>query len=255
MLYCRFHAGDAMGYGVVEQHEVCEITPDPFSAWEKTGRAWALGEVKLLAPVQPGKIVAVGLNYRDHIAEFGRTTVPEEPVLFMKPPSAVIGPNDAIRLPPGAGRVDYEAELALVIKSTVRAVPESEALSHVLGATALNDVSARELQKKDKQWIRAKGFDTFCPIGPWIAEGLPYDNLRVETYQNGKPVQQGHTRDMIFPAAKLVSFISSVMTLYPGDVIATGTPMGVGPIQPGDVIEVFVEGVGKLRNEVASAAP
>jgi 2-keto-4-pentenoate hydratase/2-oxohepta-3-ene-1,7-dioic acid hydratase in catechol pathway len=207
-------------------------------------------DVRFLAPCKPSKIVAVGLNYKDHIAEFGRTEIPAEPVLFLKPASALIGPDDAIRIPPGVGRVDYEAELAVVISKTARNVPEAQAMEYVLGCTCLNDVTARVLQKKDGQWTRAKSFDTFAPVGPWIADGLPTDNLRVEAYLNGKVVQQSNTKQMIFSVPRLVSFISSVMTLYPGDIISTGTPNGVGPLAAGDMIEIFVEGVGRLRNPV-----
>jgi len=253
MIYCRFQIGGGAAWGVMEDHAVWEVTPDVFSDFEKTGRSWPMNEVQLLAPTVPSKIIAVGLNYKDHISEFGRTEVPEEPVLFMKPPSALIGLDAAILIPPGVGRVDYEAELAVVIKKTARHVSEAEALDYVLGCTAFNDVTARELQKKDKQWTRAKSFDTFAPLGPWIADGLPYQNLRVEAYLNQKPVQMGHTSQMIFPVSRLVAFASSVMTLNPGDVISTGTPMGVGPIQSGDMIEIFVEGVGRLRNPVKSS--
>jgi 2-keto-4-pentenoate hydratase/2-oxohepta-3-ene-1,7-dioic acid hydratase in catechol pathway len=253
MLYGRFQTDGGVIWGIVEDHAVWEITPDIFSDFEKTGRSWGMNDIQFLAPTVPSKIVAVGLNYKDHITEFGRTEIPEEPVLFLKPPTSVIGPDAAIVIPAGVGRVDYEAELAVVIKRTARFVTEANALDYVLGCTALNDVTARDLQKKDKQWTRAKGFDTFSPMGPWISDGLPMQNLRVEAYLNQKPVQMGHTSQMIFPVAKLVSFISSVMTLNPGDVISTGTPMGVGPIQAGDMVEIFVEGVGRLRNPVRAS--
>jgi 2-keto-4-pentenoate hydratase/2-oxohepta-3-ene-1,7-dioic acid hydratase in catechol pathway len=250
MIYCRFQSGGTVGWGVVEEHQVWELSGSYFSACEKTGRAFSLNDVRLLAPCEPSKIVAVGLNYRDHIAEFGRTETPSDPVLFLKPPTAVIGPDDPIVLPGGAGRIDYEAELGIVIKKKGRRIPEAEAMDYVLGLTCVNDVTARELQKKDGQWTRAKSFDTFAPIGPWIADGLPPGNLRVEAYLNQKAVQQGHTGQMIFPVSKLIEFVSSVMTLWPGDVIATGTPKGVGPLEAGDAIEIFVEGVGRLRNPV-----
>ena len=171
-------------------------------------------------------------------------------MIFLKPPSAVIGPDEAIVIPKGAGRVDYEAELGVVIKKKGRHIPEADALDYILGFTCVNDVTARELQKKDGQWTRAKSFDTFAPIGPWIADELPPNNLRVEAYLNGKAVQQGHTSQMIFSVPRIVSFISSVMTLLPGDIISTGTPPGVGPLKAGDTIEIFVEGVGILRNPV-----
>jgi len=250
VIYCRFQAGQEIGWGIIEQHEIWEVTPDIFSDFEKTGRSFPMTDVRLLAPTKPSKIVAVGLNYKDHITEFGRTEIPEEPVLFLKAASSLLGPEEDIRIPDGVGRVDYEAELAVVIKKKASQISEAEAADHILGITALNDVTARDLQKKDKQWTRAKSFDTFCPIGPWICAGLPFQNLRVEAYKNMKAVQTGHTSQMIFPVTRLVSFISNVMTLYPGDVIATGTPMGVGPIVAGDTIEILVEGVGRLRNTV-----
>jgi len=250
MLYCRFQSGGAAGWGVVEQHEVWEVAPDIFSPFEKTGRSFPMEAVRFLPPCQPSKIVAVGLNYQAHIAEFGRTETPPEPVIFLKPPSALIGLNDPIVLPRGVSPVDYEAELGVVISKKARRVPESEALDYVLGCTCVNDVTARGLQKKDSQWARSKGFDTFAPVGPWIADGLPPQKLRLESYLNGKIVQESHTSQMLFSVARLVSFISGVMTLLPGDLISTGTPVGVGPLKAGDVIEVFVEGVGRLRNPV-----
>lgn len=250
MLYCRFQSGDVIGWGVVEQHEVWEITPDIFSPFERTGRSFPMDDVRFLAPCQPSKIVAVGLNYKDHITEFGRTEIPSEPVIFLKATSALVGLNEAIVIPKGVAPVDYEAELGVVISKKGRHIPEEEALDYVLGATCMNDVTARALQKKDSQWARAKSFDTFAPMGPWIADGLPLNNLRIESYLNNKPAQQGHTSQMIFSVPKLVSFISGIMTLVPGDIISTGTPMGVGSLKAGDVIEIFVEGIGKLRNPV-----
>jgi 2-keto-4-pentenoate hydratase/2-oxohepta-3-ene-1,7-dioic acid hydratase in catechol pathway len=252
MLYCRFQSAgeDAFGWGIVEQHEIWEITPDIFSPFEKTGRSFPVDAVKLLAPCVPSKIIAIGLNYKDHIEEFGRTEIPAEPVMFLKAPSAVIGLDDPILLPPGVGAVDYEAELGVVISKRGRHIAEADAAGYILGCTCVNDVTARALQRKDTQWARAKSFDTFAPIGPWIADGLPLQKLRVEAYVNGRAVQTGHTSQMIFSVARLVAFASSVMTLYPGDVIATGTPQGVGPLKAGDSVEIFVEGVGRLRNTV-----
>ncbi len=206
-------------------------------------------EVKLLAPTVPTKIVAVGLNYRDHAEELGME-IPEEPLIFLKPPSAVIGPEDHIRLPSGAGRVDYEAELAVVIGKTARKVSPVSAREYILGYTCFNDVTARDLQRKDGQWTRAKSFDTFAPIGPWIETDLDPQAVRIRAYLNGELVQDSSTEKLIFPVYELVSFISHVLTLYPGDVIATGTPPGVGPLSPGDVVEIEVEGVGRLVNFV-----
>jgi 2-keto-4-pentenoate hydratase/2-oxohepta-3-ene-1,7-dioic acid hydratase in catechol pathway len=254
VLYCRFQSGELQAWGVVENHEVWEVVPDIFSAMQRTGRSFLMGDVRFLAPCKPSKIVAVGLNYQDHISEFGRTEIPTEPVLFFKAPSALIGPDDPITLPAGVGPVDYEAELAVVISKEARHIPEKSAMDYVLGCTCLNDVTARALQKKDGQWARAKSFDSFAPIGPWISDGLPVQDLRVEAYLNNRQVQQSTTKQMIFPVPKLVSFISGVMTLFPGDVISTGTPHGVGPLKAGDVIEIFVEGVGRLRNPVRAEA-
>ncbi len=250
MIYCRFQAGEAEGWGIVEDHEVWEVTPDIFNGRQKTGRHFSMNDVRFLAPCQPSKIIAVGLNYKDHITEFGRTEIPKEPVIFLKAPSAVIGLDDPIVIPEGAAQVDYEAELGIVISKRGRHIPEEKASEYILGCVCVNDVTMRDLQKKDGQWARAKSFDSFAPIGPWISDSLPYQDLRVESYLNGRVAQQGHTSQMLFPVVRLVSFISRVMTLLPGDVISTGTPMGVGPMKAGDVVEIFVEGVGKLRNHV-----
>lgn len=250
MIYCRYQWSGAPAWGIVEEHRIWEVTPDIFSSFEKTGKSFAFNEVQLMAPCVPSKIVAVGLNYKDHISEFGRTDIPTEPVLFLKAPSAVIGPDESIRVPKGIGRVDFEAEMAVVISRTARHVSEKDALDYVLGITCLNDVTARDLQKKDGQWARAKSFDTFCPIGPWISDGLPLDNLRVEACVNKRVLQAGHTSQMIFSVPQIMAHVTRAMTLFPGDIISTGTPNGVGPIQAGDVVEILVEGVGVLRNSV-----
>jgi 2-keto-4-pentenoate hydratase/2-oxohepta-3-ene-1,7-dioic acid hydratase in catechol pathway len=211
-----------------------------------------LDQVQLLAPCEPTKIIALGLNYRDHAAEFGRE-VPDEPLIFMKPSTSVIGPEADIVYPKMARRVDYEAELAVVMGRVAFWVPEENALDYVLGYTCFNDVTARDLQKKDSLFTRAKGFDTFAPMGPWIeTEIADPDRLTVEAYLNGERRQYSNTGNMVFGVRRLISFISQVMTLLPGDVIATGTPAGVGPMHPGDVIEVRVEGIGILRNQLVS---
>jgi 2-keto-4-pentenoate hydratase/2-oxohepta-3-ene-1,7-dioic acid hydratase in catechol pathway len=248
---CRFEAGGEVRWGVVEGRRVWEISPDPFGPFEKSGFDWPLSGVRLLAPCEPSKIVAVGLNYRDHAREFG-TPIPDEPLLFLKPPSAVVGPGDAIRLPPRSvsKRVDYEGELAVVIGRKARNVPVARAGSYIMGYTILNDVTARDLQKKDGQWTRCKGFDTFSPIGPWIVTGLNPSNLKIETFVNGRRCQSSRTSQLAFNVARLVSFISRVMTLEPGDVISTGTPSGVGPLKNGDKVEVRIEGIGSLVNPV-----
>lgn len=207
--------------------------------------------LRLLPPVTPSKVVCVGLNYRDHAAEQGKA-LPPEPLLFMKPPSAVIGPGAPIAVPLWAGRVDHEAELGVVIGKPTFRVKAAHASAHILGLTCVNDVTARELQNKDVQYTRSKGFDTFCPIGPCVAVGLEGRDLQVRGYVNGSLRQDSRTRELIFIIPELVEFISSVMTLLPGDVIATGTPAGIGPIKPGDSVTIHVEGVGALTNPVVA---
>ncbi len=208
-----------------------------------------LSDVRLLAPCLPSKVVAVGLNYRDHARELGMT-VPDEPILFLKPPTSVIGPGGVIVRPAMSSQVDYEAELGIVIRDLVSKIGPAEARSHILGYTCVNDVTARDLQKKDGQWTRAKGFDTFCPVGPWIETDLDPADLLVESYLNGALRQSSRTSQFIFSVERLVSFISHVMTLEPGDLIITGTPAGIGPMAPGDEIEVRIEGIGRLKNIV-----
>ena len=223
---------------------------------EAAGAPVPLDTVTLLAPVVPSKVVALASNYRDHAAEMGKP-LPEVPKLFIKPSTSVIGPDVAIELPPGAERIDHEAELAVVIGHTMQRVAPEDALGHVLGYTCLNDVTARDFQKADGQFTRAKGFDTFCPLGPCIrlAEpGLDPGSLRVACRVDGVVRQDGSTRDMVFDVPTMLSFISHVMTLLPGDVVATGTPAGVGPLAAGQVVEVEIEGVGLLRNPVRSRA-
>ncbi len=197
----------------------------------------------------PSKIVAVGINYRDHATEM-KHDLPEEPMIFIKPSTSAIGPEDKIIMPSMSKRVDYEAELALVIGKQAKNVEPEEALQYVLGATCLNDVTARDLQKKDGQWTRAKGFDTFAPIGPFIVTGVDYNNIDIELVLNGETKQKSNTAYFIANAQKIVSYISKIMTLNPGDVIATGTPSGVGPLSKGDVVEVRLQGIGTLRNHV-----
>ncbi|OGR82620.1 MAG: hypothetical protein A2902_06635 [Elusimicrobia bacterium RIFCSPLOWO2_01_FULL_64_13] len=253
MIFCRFSRDGDPSFGVVEDHAVAAIAPDPFQAYETVSDPVPLSEVRLLAPVLPSKIVAVGLNYRDHAGEMGME-VPTEPVLFLKPPSSVIGPEEPIRLPKLSRRVEFEGELAVVIKKKARNLAPAEAMDAVLGFTCFNDVTARDLQKKDGQWSRAKGFDTFAPIGPWIVADLGGGPLAIETFLNGERRQRGSTADLIFNVPELVSRVSHVMTLEPGDVISTGTPSGVGPLSPGDLVDVKIEGIGTLRNPVESGA-
>ena len=213
----------------------------------------ALSEVKLLAPVAPSKIVCVGRNYREHAAELGNP-MPDQPLLFLKPPSSIVGPTDAIELPAGSARVEHEGELGVVIGRRARLISDSEnSLDYVLGYTCVNDVTARDLQRLDVQFTRAKSFDTFCPVGPTIVTGIDPFDLQVETRVNGETRQRGRTAAMAFPVAYLIRYISHIMTLEAGDLISTGTPAGVGPLSDGDVCEVEVEHVGTLRYVVRAA--
>ena len=224
---------------------------DPFGAYT-VGAALDTDSPRLLAPVMPSKIVAVGLNYKDHAAEMNKA-LPEEPLIFLKPSTAVIGTGVPIVIPSGAGRVDYEAEVGVVISKTARHVPASRAHEYVLGLTCVNDVTDRDLQRRDVQYTRAKGFDTFAPLGPCIVSGDLDRPIRVESRVNGETRQQSSTRELIFPIRDLVAFVTRVMTLLPGDIISTGTPPGVGPLVPGDEVVVAIEGVGELVNDVVAA--
>lgn len=239
-------------WGILQNEEVVEIHNPFVNPVRFSSKRFPLTELRILSPTRPTKIVAVGLNYRDHIAEFGHP-VPENPILFIKPSSSVIGPEEMIILPESSSQVDYEAELAIVIGKKVRAVSRDEAPRYILGYTCFNDVTARDLQKKDGQWTRAKSFDTFSPLGPWIETDLDPNNAEIRCHLNGMLVQHSNTGNLLFSAWELVSFISTVMTLFPGDVIATGTPSGVGPLSPGDVVEVTIQGIGTLRNRVTKA--
>ena len=209
--------------------------------------------LQLLPPVMPSKIVCVGLNYKDHAGEVGKA-LPPEPLLFIKPATAVIGPGDTILMPPGVGRVDHEAELGIVIGRRAHRVPRARAWDYVLGLTCVNDVTARDLQKKESQYTRCKGFDTFAPIGPAIATGLDGTSRRVEGWVNQERRQSSSTAHLIFPIDHLIEFITFVMTLEPGDIVSTGTPEGIGPLADGDSVKVVVEGVGELVNSVRAEA-
>jgi len=215
------------------------------------GLKFSLNAVKFLPPVKPSKLICIGVNYKEHAEEFGKE-IPDDPIIFMKPESAVIGDSDPIILPPQSQRVDYEGELAVVISKRCKDVSYDEVEEFILGYTCFNDVTARDLQFKDGQWTRGKSFDTFAPIGPYVvlSNQLNPDNLKIETFLNGEVVQSSNTSNMAFNAFRLVEFISSIMTLKKGDVIATGTPSGVGALKPGDEIEVRIEGIGSLRNPV-----
>lgn len=255
MRICRFTTSkdQTPRFGVVEDDlvfpladaAITEAFPGP-----RTGEPVALADAKLLAPVAPSKIVCVGRNYREHAAELGNK-MPDEPLLFLKAPSAIIANDEVIELPPQSQQVEHEGELGVVIGRTARKLKQDDdPLSYVLGYTCVNDVTARDLQRKDVQFTRGKSFDTFCPVGPFIVAGLDPLNLAVTTRVNGTVKQSGNTADMAFSVPFLIRYIADVMTLYPGDLIATGTPAGVSPMKDGDTVEVEVEGIGVLRNAV-----
>ncbi len=249
MRTCRFRHGGHDRHGLVEGTNVRPLSAAPWAGGLPEGKALALAEVQLLAPVEPSKVVCVGRNYRAHAKELGNE-VPAVPLLFLKPPSAVIGPQDAIRCPEQSNEVHHEAELAVVVGRTLSRASAIEAKLAVFGYTCLNDVTARDIQREEKQFTRAKGFDTFCPLGPVVETALDPLDLSVVCRVNGVERQRGHTRDMAFDAFALLAYISGVMTLLPGDVVATGTPEGVGAIRRGDWVEVEVSGIGVLRNPV-----
>ncbi len=257
MKIARFSHGDTIAFGIVddEEEELVVLKADPmFAGYEPTGERVALADAKLLAPVIPrSKIVAVGKNYRDHAAEMGGDA-PSEPLLFLKPNTSVIGPGDAIVLPAMSERVEHEGELAVVIGRIARHVSEADAAQLVFGYTIANDVTARDLQQRDGQWTRAKGFDTFCPLGPVIDTELDLEHGTIETSVNGERRQEGRLSDMVHSIPAIIAFASSVFTLLPGDVILTGTPAGVGPLVDGDTVEISVPGLGTLTNPVRSAS-
>jgi 2-keto-4-pentenoate hydratase/2-oxohepta-3-ene-1,7-dioic acid hydratase in catechol pathway len=250
MKIIRFVYQDQVHYGVLDGDLVQPLAAAPYDGLKKTEHTVPVAAVRLLAPCEPTKIIALGLNYRDHAQEM-RMALPEEPLIFMKPATSVIGPEEAIVYPPQSRRVDYEAELAVVIGRRADKVSEAEAGKYILGYTCCNDVTARDLQKKDGQFTRSKSFNTFAPLGPWIETELANPGeVTVEAYVNGQRRQHSHTGNLVFGVVTLVSFISHIMTLLPGDVIATGTPSGVGPLQPGDIVEIRLSGIGSLRNPV-----
>src|SRR4030042_415712 len=251
MKIIRYQAESKINWGVIEGDSVREMDGNPFGHFHLTSKMKKIGEVKLLSPCLPSKIVALGLNYRDH-AEEVKMVLPKEPLIFMKPSTSVIGPGEAIIYPKMSKRVDYEAELAIVIGKEAKKVTEERAADYILGYTCLNDVTARDLQPKDGQWTTAKGFDTFAPIGPWFVTDIDPHHLDVSSYLNGERCQHSNTKNLIFGPRQLVSFISRVMTLLPGDVIATGTPSGIGPMAIGDKIAVVIEGIGTLSNTVVA---
>jgi len=258
MKFCRFishsdASGSAARYGILDGESIHEISAAPWTQWRQTRDSSPLSSMRLLAPVDPRKIVCVGRNYAAHAAELGNE-IPKEPLIFLKPSTSIIGPNESIVLPGYSQRVEHEGELGLVIgRKCAHLADSDDALSYVLGYTCVNDVTARDLQKTDVRFTRAKGFDTFCPVGPYIESDLNPGDLLVETTVNGAVRQSGRTSLMLFPPAFIVRWISRMMTLEPGDLIATGTPAGVGPIVNLDSVEVRIEGIGVLRNPAQSS--
>lgn len=248
--YVRYEHDGTTSFGVLMGETVHEVLGDIFSDYERTGETVPLDDVRLLAPVEPGKVIAVGLNYGSHL---GQAPEPEYPGLFTKYPSSIVGPDEAIVRPPDSENLHYEAEMVVVIGATAKNVSESEAASYVFGVTAGNDVSERDWQREDLQWFRAKASDTFGPIGPVLVRGLDYGNLELEGRVNGEVRQSSNTSDLIFDVPAIVSYLSRYVTLEPGDVIFTGTPGTTRAMEPGDVVEIELEGVGVLRNTVVGA--
>ena len=250
MKIVRFRKGKGIYFGIKEEDSIYFLKDKFPPAITPGKRKISLSKVKILVPVRPSKIILVGLNYKDHAKELGMK-IPSEPVIFFKPPSSLIGPQGEIIYPKSVKKLDYEAELAVIIKKEAKNIPSSCAKDYILGYTCLNDITARDLQKKDGQWSRAKSFDTFCPLGPWIETDLNPKALDIKLYVNGKLRQSSNTRSLIFDVFKVVSFISKIMTLYPFDVISTGTPPGVGKfLKAGDKVEVEIEKIGRLINYV-----
>ena len=246
----RYRQNNKISYGILRGEFLYRIDGSIFRSFRVTHQKVSIGDVVLLPPVKPSKIVAIGANYLKHAMEMGRK-LPEEPLIFLKPPSAVVGPNDIIVYPKMAKRVDYEGELAFIIKKRARLLKESDGSdSYILGYTCFNDVTARDLQEKDGQFTRAKSFDTFAAVGPCIETDIDPSRLRLKTFVNGKLRQSANTSSQIFTVPFLLRFISNIMTLIPGDIITTGTPAGVGPLSPGDRVDVQIEGIGTLSNMV-----
>jgi 2-keto-4-pentenoate hydratase/2-oxohepta-3-ene-1,7-dioic acid hydratase in catechol pathway len=251
MKYARAAWNGRIVSGFIEGDEIAVLDADKLSHPDAkpTGERAKLKDAKLLSPCVPTKVVAIGVNYNDHAGEMGHA-LPEEPIIFLKPVTSIIGPDEEIVYPPQSQRVDFEAECAFVVGKICRNVKALDAAQYIFGYTCCNDVTARDLQKKDGQWTRAKGFDTFCPLGPWIETELDAGNASVQSRLNGAVMQRSNTKNLIFGMEKLLEFVSSVMTLLPGDVVTTGTPAGIAPMRTGDVIEVEVGGIGILKNIV-----
>ncbi len=252
MKLIRYLSNKGPLYGILEKGVIKGLEGDIFTGFMQQGEDTVnIDHVRVLPPVLPSKVIAVGLNYRDHAAELGQA-IPDEPVLFMKPSTSIIGNNEEIVYPPSATRVDYEAELAAVVKKKARHIKEENAAEYILGYTCLNDVTARDLQQKDGQWTRSKSFDTFCPIGPVIETDMNPDTAQIYSRVNETLRQSSNTKNFIFCMFRLFSFVSHIMTLFPGDIVTTGTPSGIGALQPGDTVEIEVEGIGILKNSVVA---
>ena len=249
MKYVRIEAGGKPRWGVVKGEDILTLNEAPFSNLDYDGGSIPLSECRLLAPCEPTKIVCVGKNYAEHAREMG-AEAPGFPVLFIKACNTLNRHDGAVHAPGFVTRLDYEGELAVVIRRRAKDVKAADYADYVLGYTCLNDVTARDVQQHDGQWTRAKSMDGFCPIGPWVVDEVDPSALSLETRLNGKPVQKGNTGDFITSVPKLLEFITASMTLEPGDVVATGTPAGIGPMVPGDVVEVEIDGIGILKNQV-----
>jgi len=246
----RYRHNGKISCGVLKEDSLCPVRGSIFGKFNVKKEKIPISDATLLPPVIPSKIVAIGANYKNHIKEMGRQ-IPEEPLIFLKPPSSLVGPNDIIVYPKMSKRVDYEGELALVIKKRAHLLRDEESTEdYILGYTCFNDVTARDLQKKDVQFTRAKSFDTFAAVGPCIATDVEPEGLRLKTFLNGKLKQSSSLRNLIFPVPFIVRYISRIMTLEPGDIITTGTPAGVGPMSPGDRVDIQIEGIGTLSNTV-----
>ncbi len=250
MKLCRAECGGERFYAVLEGERLERLEGTPFDGIQKTGDSCLLSQARLLSPTEPSKVVCIGKNYLDHAKEFD-SKVPDEPLLFIKPSTAVVGQEDRVEYPDFATRVDYEGELAIVIGKRCKNVSADSFQDVVLGYTCLNDITERDIQLKDGQWTRGKGFDTFCPIGPWIETQLDPSDLEITTRLNGEIKQHSRTSKLIFSLGKIIEHITACMTLLPGDVIATGTPEGVGPMQRGDTVEVEIENIGVLRSHIS----
>jgi 2-keto-4-pentenoate hydratase/2-oxohepta-3-ene-1,7-dioic acid hydratase in catechol pathway len=250
MKIARFNLNGEIRFGSVVGDQVSLFAGNPFESKELSGESIALDQIQLLAPVTPSKIICIGMNYAAHAAEISQD-VPDEPLMFFKPISAIIGPNDTIVLPHQSDQVELEVELAVVIGKQAKNISKSEVESHIFGYTVGNDITARDIQFSDLQWARSKGFDTFCPLGPWIETDFDPTGKRLDSRVHGEQRQHATTRDMIFDVETIVSFVSENVTLFPGDIILTGSPAGISRITHGDVIECEIEGIGVLHNQVA----